>query len=160
MQTHYGYTEAQLLSMHMADLWPADQRESAGAAIEAISAEQHQEPIISRHTKRDGTPMDVEITAGSISFNGRPARQVLATDVTERLRTERELARMGRAQRLLSACNETLVRATSETALLQAICQIAVDIGGYRMGWVGFALDDEHQSIEPVAHAGYNDNYL
>lgn len=34
--------------------------------------------------------MDVEITAGSISFNGRPAHQVLHTDVTERLRTERE----------------------------------------------------------------------
>jgi hypothetical protein len=64
---------------------------------------------------------------------------VLAVDVTERLRAEREIARMARAQKLLSACNETLVRATSESALLQAICQIAVDIGGYRMGWVGFA---------------------
>ncbi|CAN7149131.1 EAL domain-containing protein [Acidovorax delafieldii] len=160
MERHYGYTESELLSMSMLDLWPADRRPNVEANIRAVPMEQRNAPVISRHIKKDGSFMDVEITAGSISFNGRPARQVLATDVTERLRTERELARMGRAQRLLSACNETLVRATSEAALLQAICQIAVDIGGYRMGWVGFALDDERKSIRPVAHAGYNQNYL
>ncbi|KQW32597.1 EAL domain-containing protein [Acidovorax sp. Root402] len=160
MERHYGYTESELLSMSMLDLWPADRRPNVEANIRAVPMEQRNAPVISRHIKKDGSFMDVEITAGSISFNGRPARQVLATDVTERLRTERELARMGRAQRLLSACNETLVRATSEAALLQAICQIAVDIGGYRMGWVGFALDDERKSIRTVAHAGYNQNYL
>ncbi len=160
MERHYGYTESELLTMSMLDLWPADRRPNVEANIRAVPMDQRNKPVISRHIKKDGSFMDVEITAGSISFNGRPARQVLATDVTERLRTERELARMGRAQRLLSACNETLVRATSETALLQAICQIAVDIGGYRMGWVGFAMDDERKSIRPVAHAGYNQNYL
>ncbi|PJI95378.1 diguanylate cyclase/phosphodiesterase with PAS/PAC sensor(s) [Acidovorax sp. 69] len=160
MEMHYGYTEAELLTMSMTDLWPLERRDGVRASIVAIAMDQRNKPVISRHIKKDGTLMDVEITAGSIGFNGRPARQVLATDVTERLRTERELARMGRAQRLLSACNETLVRATSETALLQAICQIAVDIGGYRMGWVGFVLDDERKSIQPVAHAGYNENYL
>ncbi|WP_298209511.1 EAL domain-containing protein [Acidovorax sp.] len=161
METLYGYTEAELLTMLISDLWPVELREGAYASIDAIIATgQPNRSILRRHVKKDGTQMDMEITAGSISFNGRPARQVLAADVTARLRTERELARMGRAQRLLSACNETLIRATSETALLQAICQIAVDIGGYRMGWVGFALDDERQSIEPVAHAGYNPGYL
>ena len=160
MERHYGYTESELLTMSMLDLWPADRRPNVEANIRAVPMEQRNAPVISRHIKKDGSFMDVEITAGSISFNGRPARQVLATDVTERLRTERELARMGRAQRLLSACNETLVRATSETALLQAICQIAVDIGGYRIGWVGYDMEDERKSIRPVAHAGYNQNYL
>ncbi|AOG21650.1 EAL domain-containing protein [Acidovorax sp. RAC01] len=160
MVLHYGYSEAELLGMCMTDLWPEERREAIKAAIDAIDMNRRSRPVVSRHVTKRGDFVDMEITAGSISFNGRPARQVLATDVTERLRTEAELARMGRAQRLLSACNETLVRATSEAALLQAICQIAVDIGGYRMGWVGFALDDVHKSIEPVAHAGYNPNYL
>ena len=162
MQTHYGYSEAQLLAMHMADLWPADSQGTLQAAIEAMSIpmELRKAPVVTRHIQHDGTPMDVEITAGHISFAGRPARQVLATDVTERLRTERELARVGRAQKLLSACNETLVRATSELDLLQAICDIAIDIGGYRMGWVGFAQDDERRSITPVVRAGHHDNYL
>ena len=117
-------------------------------------------PALCQQLRKDGSLFDAEVTAGSISFNGVAARQVLAVDVTERLRAEREIARMARAQKLLSACNETLVRATSESALLQAICQIAVDIGGYRMGWVGFAHDDEHKTIARVAHAGYTHEYL
>lgn len=160
METHYGYTEAELLNLSMTDLWPEARRGFVKGRIDAIPITERNKPVISRHIRKDGSFMDVEITAGSISFNGRPARQVLATDVTERLRTDAELARMGRAQRLLSACNETLVRATSETTLLQAICKIAVEIGGYRMGWVGFAQDDERKSIRPVAHAGSNPEYL
>ena len=160
MEAHYGYTEAQLLELSMTDLWPETRRAAIQASIDAIQMRERSKPVLSRHIRKDGSFMDVELTAGSISFNGRPARQVLAIDVTERLRTDAELARMGRAQRLLSACNETLVRATSETALLQAICQIAVGIGGYRMGWVGFAQDDEGKTIRPVAHAGSNPEYL
>src|SRR5690606_34811309 len=45
-------------------------------------------------------------------------------------------------------------------ALLQSVCQIAVDIGGYRMGWVGFAVEDERKSIQPVAYAGHYQNYI
>ncbi|MFN9727431.1 EAL domain-containing protein [Acidovorax sp.] len=160
MVLHYGYSEAELLGMRMTDLWPEERREAIKAAIDAIDMNRRSRPVISRHVTKAGEFVDMEITAGSISFNGRPARQVLATDVTERLRTEGELARMSRAHRLLSACNEALVRATSEAALLRAICKIAVDIGGYRMGWVGFALDDEQKRIEPVAHGGYNPDYL
>ena len=160
METHYGYTEAQLLTMVMTDLWPKARREGVRARIRSIAIDERDKPVISRHIKKDGSFSDMEITAGQIIFNGRPARQVLAIDVSDRLRADAELARMGRAQRLLSACNETLVRATSETTLLHAICQIAVDIGGYRMGWVGFAQDDAQKSILPVAHAGYNPDYL
>ncbi len=160
MVHHYGYSEKELLRMHMQDLWPAQHRATAERRLRAIDPQQRSLPKVRRHVRKDGSLIDMEITAGNIDFNGVGARQVLASDVTERVRNEAELARMGRAQRLLSACNETLVRATSEAALLQAICQIAVDIGGYRMGWVGFARDDERKSIEPVAHAGYNNHYL
>ncbi len=160
MVHHYGYSEKELLRMRMPDLWPAEHRETAEHRLRAIDPEQRSHPRVRRHVCKDGSLIDMEITAGNIDFNGLAARQILASDVTERVRNEAELARMGRAQRLLSACNETLVRATSETSLLQAICQIAVDIGGYRMGWVGFARDDERKSIEPVAHAGYNNHYL
>ncbi|TXH31541.1 MAG: PAS domain S-box protein, partial [Burkholderiaceae bacterium] len=160
METHYGYTEAELLTLSMADLWPTKHASEVRDFIDSMAMDTRNQPLIMRHLRKDGSHLDVEITGGSISFNGRPARQVLAMDVTERLRTERELKRVSRAQRLLSACNEALVRASSETTLLQAICQIAVNIGGYRMGWVGFARDDERKSIEPVAHAGHNPDYL
>jgi diguanylate cyclase (GGDEF)-like protein len=66
---------------------------------------------------------------------------------------EVELQRLNRALRVLSLCNETLVRATSESKLLETICNHIVDVGGYRLAWVGYARDEE-QRVEPIAHAG------
>ncbi|SNT29981.1 PAS domain S-box-containing protein/diguanylate cyclase (GGDEF) domain-containing protein [Noviherbaspirillum humi] len=63
-------------------------------------------------------------------------------------------ARVNRALRLLSACNESVMRATSEAALLNDICGLAVNVGGYLMAWVGYAQPDEESSIKPMAHAG------
>lgn len=150
MVSHYGYQSEMLLQMTVPQLW-------AGPLYHDDS---HNNTVVQQHVTALGVVIDVEVTTSSINFNGVPAKQVLAIDVTERVRNQRELARMGRAQRLLSACNETLVRATDEKTLLQAICDVAVNIGGYRMGWVGFARDDERKSIEPVAHAGYSQHYL
>ena len=44
-----------------------------------------------RHRRRDGSELDVEVTANDHSFEGRTARVVLALDVTERVEAERLL---------------------------------------------------------------------
>ena len=82
------------------------------------------------------------------------------TDVTLRLQADRELARLSRAQRMLSACNEALIRAESETALLRGVCRVSVEIGGYAMAWVGYAREDAHQSIDVMAHAGDDADFM
>jgi PAS domain-containing protein len=35
-----------------------------------------------------------------------------------------------------------------------------VDVSGYRLAWVGYAEHDEHKTVRPVAHAGFEDGYL
>ena len=81
-------------------------------------------------------------------------------DITERKRAETELQNVNRALHMISLCNQETVRATDEAALLQTICQIIVEHGGYRMVWVGFAEQDEARSVRPVAQAGCGDGYL
>jgi PAS domain S-box-containing protein len=89
---------------------------------------------------------------------------ILIQDVTGQLayeqRAEEALRRTNRALRLLSECNQALIRATNENDLLQAICRNAVEIGGYRMAWVGFAEQDEAKSVRPVAQGGFEQGYL
>ncbi|MEO5913465.1 MAG: GAF domain-containing protein [Luteolibacter sp.] len=82
------------------------------------------------------------------------------TDLTSQKAAELELTRSHRALLMLSSCNEMLVRATSEMALLTEACRLAVEIGGYQMAWVGYAMDDENRSVVPVAHAGRELGYL
>ncbi|RWA53143.1 hypothetical protein AU476_15105 [Cupriavidus sp. UYMSc13B] len=75
---------------------------------------------------------------------------------SRRLEEERlvELGRLNRTLRMLSQCNYSLVRATSEAELLATVCQQVVEIGGYQLAWVGLAMHDEARSIHPAAVAG------
>ena len=71
-----------------------------------------------------------------------------------------DLKRAERALRSLSACNEALVRATDEQSLLQQICDLVVDVGGFRMAWVGYAERDERKTVRAVAESGFEAGYL
>ncbi|MHB8410110.1 MAG: bifunctional diguanylate cyclase/phosphodiesterase [Acidiferrobacterales bacterium] len=81
----------------------------------------------------------------------------MAEDVA---RTHRELKRINRALQTQSAGNQCLVRASDEPSLLDAMCRVIVETGGYRAAWVGYAQEDEHRTILPVAQAGYEEGYL
>lgn len=80
-------------------------------------------------------------------------------DITERKMSEQLLNKLNRALKVVTECDQVLVRATDETRLLLDICQIIVNLGGYRFAWVGFVSDDNARVL-PVAYAGYERGYL
>jgi PAS domain S-box-containing protein len=84
----------------------------------------------------------------------------VAHDITFQKRAAAELASTARALEMLSLCNRALTRMGDERQLLAEICRLAVEVGGYRMAWVGYAREDETSSIEPMAHAGHEDGFL
>ena len=72
----------------------------------------------------------------------------------------KELRRLNRALRALSACNQALAQAGSEQELLDQICDIIVRVGGYRMAGISYAEHDAEKSVRPMAHAGRDSGYL
>jgi len=84
----------------------------------------------------------------------------LAHDITDRKSAADELRRLNRALRAIIECHQALVRATEESELLNKICQVIVETGGYRLAWVGLARDDAEKSVQSVASTGYEDGYL
>jgi PAS domain S-box-containing protein/putative nucleotidyltransferase with HDIG domain len=81
-------------------------------------------------------------------------------DITEHKRSEETLRKVIRALKTLSQCNEVLVRATDESELLRKICHVIVEVGGYRMAWVGFTEEDQKMTIRPMAQIGFENGYL
>ncbi|MBI1175697.1 MAG: GAF domain-containing protein [Sideroxydans sp.] len=81
-------------------------------------------------------------------------------DITAHKLAEQNRLRLTRALRLLSKCNMVLVHAVSEQGLLDEICRLIVETGGYRMVWVGFAEQDAARSVRPVAQSGFEEGYL
>ena len=80
--------------------------------------------------------------------------------VIERHRAEAQLWRVSQAQRVLSKCNEALIRATEESTLLQQICDLIVEEAGYRLCWVGRAENDPAKPVTAIAQAGFEEGYL
>jgi diguanylate cyclase (GGDEF)-like protein/PAS domain S-box-containing protein len=135
---HYGYSEQEFLAMDVRDLWLPEDRPEWEKTLRSTEEVQKVTGIKRRHRRKDGSVIDTEISADLVDFNGRRARLVLASDVSLRVRAERELARASRAQRMLSACNEVQIRAGTEQALIEEVCRITVEIGGYGMAWAGW----------------------
>ena len=86
--------------------------------------------------------------------------RVWAVDMTERKNAERALQRLNRTLRTLSNANQALVRATTEPELLQEMCRVLVDAGGFRMAWIGLAEHDEAKTVRTAAIAGADEGYV
>lgn len=93
--------------------------------------------------------------------DGRPRRMVgTHTDISEQKDREAALRRANRALTLRADVNRLITGARDGQALMEGICRLAVEIGGYRLAWIGLARDDAECRVEPVAAAGPARSYL
>ena len=69
------------------------------------------------------------------------------------------LRRTNRLFRMLSECNQVLVRTGDEQTLLQKVCELIVQIGGYRFAWVGFIEDGPERRVQRAALFGEGEDF-
>ncbi|HEU4829722.1 MAG TPA: ATP-binding protein [Gemmatimonadales bacterium] len=91
----YGFSHDEFLGMSLRDIRPPEEVPRLLAAVAA--GPRGSDPTRWRHRTKDGTLLDVELSAGSLRFAGRDAELVLAHDVTERNQLE---ARFRQAQKM------------------------------------------------------------
>jgi PAS domain S-box-containing protein len=106
----YGYSRDEFLERTIFDIRPPEDapllREHLGQRPSGL-----RRSGTWRHLRKDGTVIWVEIVSLQIDFAGRPARLVLANDVTKRLAAERRLQDQARE---LEQVNEALHQRTTE----------------------------------------------
>ncbi len=82
------------------------------------------------------------------------------SDIEDDTIIKNELHKLNRSLRVITECNQAMIRATDEIELMNNVCRIITDIGGYKLAWVGYAIDDKDKNVKPVAQAGYEEGYL
>ena len=155
-----GYSRAQLIGTDFADYFtdPDKARDGYREVFEKGSVTDY--PLALRH--RSGAVMDVLYNASVYRDEKGAIAGVFAAarDVTARRQAEAARARSARALRMLNACNSIVIHASDENRLLADICRTVVEIGGYKLAWVGYAEKDETKSVRPMAYAGADREYV
>ncbi len=160
-----GYSAAELLngSVHFAALIHPDDLQRVSAEVRGYteSGDDHFQQEY-RIVSRDGSIRWVDDrTAVERNADGEVTHYLgIVIDISERKHAEHALRLANRQLRMISECNQALIRASDEIDLLTTVCGIVVEVGAYRMAWVGYAEHDQSRSVRPVAHAGHEAGYL
>ena len=115
-----------------------------------------------RIRRRDGELRDILVR---INVVRDATGQVVGTrgtnqDITERKQAEEQLHRLNRELRAVSLCNQAMVRATDEQALLSEVCRIICDEARYRLAWVAYVDQDIARTARAAAWAGVDSGYI
>ena len=171
--TMLGYSRAEMLGMHPAR-W--DARSGPGeldAALEQRLTSTSPSRFETRHRRKNGSLIDVEISAVPVEIQGEKLIFYSARDISERKALEktlrdiaRRLQRLTDFNALLAQVNTSLASARDEETLLQEICDLAIHYAHFEMaliarpdasGWFQYEavagatefLEGQRTSIDP-----------
>lgn len=96
---HYGYCRDEFLAMTIRDIRPPEEIPALLLAVDHQASPSEVRTGVFKHRKKDGTVIDVEVSSTGLTFNERPARLILAVDITEKRNLQAQLLR---AQKLES----------------------------------------------------------
>jgi PAS domain S-box-containing protein/putative nucleotidyltransferase with HDIG domain len=155
-----AYTGDELIGKNVSDLiYPADY-----TAVATTFASRKTGYAVKNYAFRvidkSGATRWVEAHTSDITWEGRPAALIFQTDITEHKQLEDAIRKTNRLYKTLHQCNEAVVLASSENQMMQDVCSVLVETGGYRMAWVGFAENDDRKTVRPVAQCGFSEGYL
>ena len=97
---HYGYTKNEFLQKTIKDIRPS---EDVPALINILAKQGPGNNKFTgwRHSKKDGTIIYVDITTHRILYNGKPARIVLANDISDKVKAEKALRESEKKYRII-----------------------------------------------------------
>ncbi len=145
----YGYTKEEFLRMNVMDIRPEEDK----GKLKTMLAENKtgiNYAGIWRHVKKDGSVVNVNIISHDISYEGRPARLVLADDVTEQMLAEESLQQSHEAYRQLASHLET-VREAERTHIAREIHdELGQQLTGLKMdiSWLSKKIKSEDKEVQ------------
>ena len=100
-----------------------------------------------------GNKIPVLLSCRDCEFADNRGKSIVLTDISARKQTEEKILRLNRLYAALSALNHTIVHTTDREVVFREFCRVAVELGGFRLAWVGL-VDKETGTVNVVAANG------
>lgn len=139
----YGYPREEFLDMTLYDIMPEEEKLRLRSMMNIPLQDGRQ---FWRHQRRDGTIFDVDLSGHDVVFQGRKARFIMAMDITEQERTNRELVYRAQHDPLTGLANRMLL----EDRAQQAIARSARD--GNKVALLTLDIDRFKQINDTYGH--------
>jgi PAS domain S-box-containing protein len=110
--------------------------------------------------KADGTPFWIMTSIRKISFMNDQAYLTASINITETKKAQEELLRLNRTLNAKSKSSQAMMHSKNEFRYLNEVCKIIIEDCGHTMVWVGYAQNDEHKTVKPVAYFGFDEGYI
>jgi len=155
----FGCARAEeFLSKHPGDLSPpaqpdgSDSRTLASRHI-AIARKKGSHQFEWLHKRSDtGEVFPADVLLSAMELDGKMVLQATVRDITERKQAEERIARLSRVQTIMASIDRAIVHIGDRQKLLDEVCRVAVEEGGFKLAWVGMVAPNG--SVRPVAKAG------
>jgi PAS domain S-box-containing protein len=165
---HYGYSRDEFLAMTIADIRPPEDVDRMRATVGRAGPGEIDEAGVWRHRKKDGSIILVEITSHAVERRGRPAEFVLAHDVTKRVTSEANLARLNSDLQRALAWQRTIFEASRDAIFLSdedgrfvSVNRAAVALTGYsREELLAMSIPDLHEDADLAAFREFHDRIV
>ncbi|MFV8376634.1 PAS domain S-box protein [Flavobacterium sp. LB1P71] len=83
----------------------------------------------------------------------------IITDITQRVMSEQKLIKANRLYLFISQINQMIVRTTDEETIFKEACTIAVELGKFKLAWIGL-VDENTKKLIPRMMSGEDSGYL
>jgi PAS domain S-box-containing protein len=145
----YGYSKEAFLQMNVMDIRPDEDKEKLKVML-AENKKGINYAGIWKHVKKDGNVVSVNITSHDISYEGRPARLVLADDVTEQMLAEESLQQSHEAYRNLASHLETIREAERTHIAREIHDELGQQLTGLKMdiSWLSKKIKSEDKEVQ------------
>jgi PAS domain S-box-containing protein len=131
-----GYTREEFARLEVGDIDCLLTPDEISRAL-ARMLEPNGHVLETRHRRRDGSVRDVRVSGRGIRLRGaRRHLAVIWSDITDSKLAEGRLLRTNAALHMISECNQVVARATDPARLLDEVCGLMVQLGGYLLAAV------------------------
>jgi len=142
------------------ELVHSDDRERAMAIFDPINARRpsdHEYRIV----RQDGAVRWIRMRSFPIHSAGRRIYRVagVAADITEVRNQQEKIKRLTRIKEVRSGINSAIVRIRDRNELLEEVCRVAVDVGLFKLAWIG-SIDPDTRDGRVVAWSGGTEAYV
>jgi PAS domain S-box-containing protein/diguanylate cyclase (GGDEF)-like protein len=157
----FGYAAEEAIGQPITLIVPPERLDEETSILERLRRGERVTHFETVRRRKDGSPVDVSISISPIrDQQGRlVGASKIARDITERKRADLKIHHLNRVYAVLSSINGLIVRVRGQDELFREACRIAVEVGNFKLAWLGL-VDRAAMRVQIVVWHGIDEDYI